>query len=180
MFNFKLIDVLDVSDLLEELELNKELFGKVPLRTSPIESPHREAKDILLRGPDIDTGSLVIDLWNEIQCTNYSVLDKFPLVLEHVLDVMRMLDGTQLGRIIITSLPPKGKIYEHIDAGDAGEFYTRYHTVLQSGEGNLFTSGDETIDMCTGDIFYINNHVQHSVHNDSNVQRIHLIYDIRL
>jgi len=178
LYNYEYVDSLDVSPLLNEVNTNDGLFGSLPLRTSYKDSPHHESEDILLRGPSI-SGKSKLDLQNEIQCINYDTFDLFPEIYEHVLDLMSLVRGEQLGRVVITKLPPKGKIHEHIDEGDAGDFYTRYHTVLQSGEGSIFKSGDETIKMEDGGVYYVNNHVLHSVVNNSEVQRIHLICDIQ-
>lgn len=180
MSNFECIDCLDTSDLFKEVKDNLELFGELPLRTCSEDSPHRECTDILLRGPAISEDSTLESLWNEVQCINYKTIEKFPLIYNHVLDLMRLENGTQLGRVIITKLPAKGKVQEHIDAGYAGDFYMRYHTVLQGTEGNTFKSGDEEVQMLTGEVWYINNHIPHSVFNDSTTDRIHLICDIKI
>ena len=177
LFNFVDLDYLDVEHLLKEVQDNEDLFGSVPLRTSYEGSAHTEVQDILLRGPEI--GGTLVDLQNAVQCYNYPVFDLFPEMYEHVLDLMSLVRGEQLGRVIITKLPPKGKIHEHIDTGDAAEFYTRYHTVLDCGDFNYFYSGDEYLSMQKGHVYYVNNHIPHRVENDSNKDRIHLICDIQ-
>ncbi len=157
---------------------NSNLYNEFTLRTQSNESPHKEVSDILLRGPEITSESTPYELWNEIHCINYNAFDVFPIAYQHVLDVMRVVDGVELGRVIITKLPPDGVITPHIDGGDAGEIYTRYHTVINGIIGNKFSSGDETVDMFTGETWWVNNHVTHSVHNNTDEDRIHLIMDI--
>lgn len=181
MYNLVHIDDIDTSSLLNEVINNEVLFDTIPVRTLSENSPHREVSDILLRGPEFKETSTTYDLFNEIQCVNYKeTLEKFPLIYEHVLDLMRLESGTQLGRVIITKLSCGGRIYEHADEGEAGDFYTRYHTILEGLAGNTFSSGGETVDMLTGSVWKINNHINHSALNSSVSTRVHLICDIRL
>jgi len=178
LINFERIYKEDLTDLISEVINNESLYNYISLRTQSKESPHREVDDILLRGPKINSDSTPHQLWNEVHCVNYNAFDVFPIVYQHVLDVMRVVDGVELGRVIITKLPSNGKIYPHFDGGDAGEAYTRYHTVLKGVIGNKFTSGEDTVHMVTGETWWVNNHITHSVHNDTNEDRIHLIMDI--
>jgi aspartyl/asparaginyl beta-hydroxylase (cupin superfamily) len=96
-----------------------------------------------------------------------------------VLDLIHRVNGVQLGRCIITKLPPGGQITPHVDGGAPAEFYTRYQIALQSLPGALFHSGDETVNFRAGEIWWINNRVTHSVVNNSADDRIVCIVDIR-
>jgi len=176
--NFRLIDVNVIDSLLSEVNDNDDLYDLLVLRTESSDSPHNEVSDIILRAPELTVDSTPFELWNSIQCVNYRTFDNFPLVYQHVLDIMRLVDGTQLGRVIITKLKPDGKITPHIDKGDAGDAYTRYHTVLKGKKGNNFTSGRDTVSMLSGQTWWVNNHITHSVHNDTDDDRIHIIMDI--
>jgi len=61
--------------------------------------------------------------------------------------IMNILKGSQLGRVIVTRLPPGGKIAPHVDTGKCAEFYQRVHLVLHGEPGNLFFCGDEQVTM---------------------------------
>lgn len=84
--------------------------------------------------------------------------------------------GTAIGRVIIARLNPLGTIDEHTDEGGYSDSYNRYHLCL-SGY-SIFRSGDESVTMVPGQLWYINNHVPHSVKNLWNASRVNLIFDI--
>jgi hypothetical protein len=177
--NFAYLYDVDVKSVLTQLEQHPDLFGSVPLRTSYEGSAHKEVQDILLRGPQITSEKTLSDLQHEVHCVNYNASRSLSEAYELCLELMYIARGTQLGRIIITKLPPGGKIYPHVDEGVAAEFYDRYHIVLNGSNGNIFTSGFEEVEMLTGQVWYINNHITHSVTNNSAEDRVHLICDIR-
>lgn len=180
MDNFVKMYEVDTRAALQEVEENAELFGATPLRTSYEGSAHSEVKDILIRGPKITPESSLTELHNTIPCVNYYPTKRFSEIMELCSELMYIEKGTQLGRVIVSKISSDGKVYPHIDEGEAAEFYTRYHIVLKGKGGNLFTSGHETVSMLTGDVWYINNHIEHSVHNMADSDRIHVICDIKI
>jgi hypothetical protein len=182
MNNFKLITEVS-PNVLEAIRMElynvEGSWGKLPFRTSFEGSPHREVEDILIRGPKLDTDDMW-DLYNRIPCINYLNEDALPIVQSTMMDIFHLLNGTALGRVVLTRLPPSGHIYEHIDEGEAADWYDRFHLVISSAEiGNFFYSGDERQEMRTGQLWWVNNHIEHSVHNMSDEDRIHMILDIQ-
>lgn len=177
--NFFQLYSIDSQPLLEEVIASREMFGSVPLRTSYEGSAHREVADILLRGPEIRSESTLEELQHTIPCINYNASESFSACMDACFDLMYAVKGVQLGRVIITKLPAGGSIYPHVDEGEAADFYSRYHIVINGQGGNTFFSGDEEVEMLSGDVWWINNHIEHSVENKSGYDRIHLICDIR-
>jgi quercetin dioxygenase-like cupin family protein len=96
-----------------------------------------------------------------------------------IFDLMRTVEGIQLGRVIITKLSPGKEITPHVDQGAPAEWFNRYQIALQSLPGALFHIGDETVNFRTGDVFMIDNRTEHSVQNHSADDRIVCIADIR-
>ena len=87
--------------------------------------------------------------------------------------------GVRLGRVIITRLPPGKTITPHVDSGSHAEYYDRYHVTLQNNPGSIFRCGNEHVFMATGDIWWLDNSIEHEVINNSVDDRITMIVDIR-
>lgn len=177
MRNFlKIAENLDTMPLLAALSANAHLWNQHDLRTKYPESPHHEADDILLRFNEIpETPEDVID---DIQTHPFDAWNELP-VKDTVLNLMRAVGGTQLGRVLISRLAPGSSIAPHVDEGAPATFYQRYQVMLQCLPGVNFRSGEETVAMKTGDVWWFDNRQEHEVVNNSADDRIALIVDIR-
>ena len=87
-------------------------------------------------------------------------------------------DG-QIIRIELVNLPNKSKVKPHYDYGDSLEKDNRVHLPLQTSEKVIFKVGDEEKNMKVGEVWEINNKKIHSVENNGNIDRIHLIIDFK-
>ncbi len=168
---------LDVTPALHELALNRELWNENPLRTQHPGTAHAEVDDIWLwfnRVPE--NPAEVID---DVFVVPYRGWQTLAPLRPMVLDLVRRVEGVQLGRVIVTRLRPGRKITPHIDQGAAAQVFTRYQIVLQSLPGALFRIEDETVNFRTGDVWWINNRAEHEVVNNSADDRIVCIVDVR-
>ena len=168
----------EVEAALVEIEKNKDLWGYLPIRTSFEGSPHSEVVDIPLRGPEIKMDKTLDMLQGEVLCVNYPAMVQFPHIYHLCLNLMSFVRGEMLGRVVITKLPPLGKIAPHIDEGYSANLYDRYHIVLNADAGNTFIVNGEEQVMEEGEVWWVNNHVLHSVENRGEADRIHIIVDI--
>lgn len=183
MKNFqKLHENLDITSLYNAIIRQPELWDTNNTRKTFMEnSPHREVEDIILRGQklqDTDKKSILKAQW-DLQCFNFPAFYAMPQIRPFIFGLMTRLEGEQLGRIIITKLAPGKQIYTHKDEGGYSEHYNRYHLVISAGLGSLFKAEDEEVTMKTGELWWVNKLVEHSVINNSSQDRIHLIIDIR-
>lgn len=96
-----------------------------------------------------------------------------------VMALMGYVGGTRLGRVIINRIRPAGCITPHCDTPDHAEYFDRHHIVLQSAPGVVFRAEDEKVYMGSGETWWFNNAVEHEVVNNSAIDRIHLIVDVR-
>lgn len=178
MRNFcKIIDGIDVIPLLNALVVNPDLWNENKLRTTHPLSPHKETDDIWCMFNRVsDDPEEVID---DLEVVPYRAWHTLPHLHDTVLNLMRRVDGTRLGRVLITRLKPGASIPAHVDEGAPATYYSRYQLVLQSLPGALFTIGEEVINFRTGDFWWINNRDTHSVTNNSADDRIVLIMDVR-
>lgn len=81
--------------------------------------------------------------------------------------------------IEIAKLPKKSKVHEHKDGGVSLLKNPRVHLVLQTNDGVVFKVGGEEKNMKIGELWEINNTETHSVVNDGDTDRIHMIIDYK-
>lgn len=182
MKNFlKVADGIDVIPLLAAIQMHPELWNQNTLRTEHELTPHKEVSDIWIRFNDLEpykqTGDIatVVDEHESIWYPAASVLPVRGLIF----DLMRRFEAERLGRVIITRLPPGKQIDPHEDGGEHAKYYKRFHLLLQSLPGALFHCEDETVNMRTGECWWFNNGLTHSVVNNSADDRITMIVDIK-
>lgn len=178
MRNFvKIAEQMDVVPVLNALACKPHLWNANPIRTTFPGSPHSDCDDILLWFNDIpDDPNAVI---NDIQTNPYPAWNELPEVHDLVFNLMRRVRGVQLGRVMITRLPPGKTIPEHADGGAPATFYQRYQIALQCLPGCNFHIGEEVIQFYMGECWWIDNSLPHSVMNNSADDRLALVIDIR-
>lgn len=183
MRNFhRIAEGVNVAGLLHAIIRQPELWNQNRFRTEFPSTPHVDVDDIWLRFSDpakCDTTSNIIGddkpIW-------YPATTHLPESRPIIQSVMTAVNAYELGRVLITRIPPGGKILAHRD--DAGEYVNmrdiaRYHVVLQGLPGSLFHCGNETACMRTGEVWWFNAHESHAVENNSTDDRIHLLVDVR-
>jgi quercetin dioxygenase-like cupin family protein len=81
-------------------------------------------------------------------------------------------------RAILVNLPAHKSIPPHIDSGKSLEIPRRLHIPIVTNPDCYFTVGSISKQMKEGEVWEINNDKrQHSVVNDGDTDRIHLIVD---
>lgn len=168
---------VDVMPLLAAIYRQPELWDRNTLRTKHPGTAHKNVSDIWLFFNHVeDDGQSVI---NDIQTMPYPAWDLLPQVRPIIFDLMRRVEATQLGRVLLTKLAPGKEITPHTDQGAPATFYTRFQIAVQSKPGCNFYIEDEVVNMKSGDVWMINNNAEHSVKNNSNADRIALVVDLR-
>ena len=84
------------------------------------------------------------------------------------------------GRIFFSNLHANTIIDEHTDRGAYFDYYDRFHFCITSNENNIFEIRNQKCQLSKGGLFWVNNHVPHSLQNHNNIDRINLIVDVRL
>jgi hypothetical protein len=82
----------------------------------------------------------------------------------------------QLARIV--RLRPKGRVYPHVDRGLYYLLRDRCHIVLDSKQGSRMRCDSQESIWQPGEVWWFNNHVIHEAYNDSDEERVHVIFDI--
>jgi hypothetical protein len=170
---------LDVGPLMHALARQPELWNQNTLRTAHPGTAHAAVSDIWLWFNEVPLEGTTISVAQDREVIAYPAWEKLPQAREIIFNLMRRVEGVRLGRVIITKLPPGKIITPHVDGGAPATFYTRYQIALQSLPGALFHIDDETAGLQTGEVWMIDNSVEHSVVNNSADDRVVMIVDIR-
>ncbi len=175
----KIAEGLDVTPVLHALAARPELWNVHTLRTRYPASPHAECDDIWVRFNTIDPErpEEVIDA---LRTRPYPAWQALAPLRPIVLDLMRRVEGAELGRVIVSRLAPGRSIAPHVDEGAPAQVYRRYQIALSSQPGCLFRIGDEEVAFRSGEVWWIDNRATHSVVNNSADDRIAVVVDIRL
>ncbi|ARU23736.1 hypothetical protein RSSE_c3355 [Ralstonia solanacearum] len=113
------------------------------------------------------------------ECPWRAEVDHLPEARALIMALMTATGATRLGRCMINRLVQGGRIFRHADSPWHASYWDRYHIVLQSEPGNVFTCGDEQVWMRPGEIWWFQNAIEHEVVNNSADDRIHLVVDLR-
>lgn len=157
------------------LKRNPTLWNKHSDRTRTEDSPHREADDIWVRyaAAGMEEGKQPHD---SVWYPSYRML---PQIREIAFGVMGLVSGERLGGVLITRIPPGGKVSPHQDHGWHAEYYSKFAVQVESHPQQAFCYEDGQLVTAPGDIYWFDNQQTHWVINDSPVERITLIFCIR-
>lgn len=182
----KIMSGIDVAPLLAQLELHPELWDEISYRRTGYGTPHGEMTDIWVRyrdiRPFIERGDFSgfndehVPMW-------YPAWKKLPALHSIVFDLMAAVDGEMIGAVLITKIPPGGKITRHVDAGWHVENFSKFYLALKNDTGSEFVCDHggcvESLNSKPGEIWLFDNRKPHWVINDSDRNRITLIICIR-
>ena len=171
--NFNFIANCDVSDIKKKIsEMNEELWKKHSLRQTVLKV-HKSTETIEL-------------IWDYESLNNltkgkehkelYSLeIDKF---LENIFPLYAKKYGEGIFvRVLLVKLKKFSKINPHVDSGIGLILSKRTHLAIITNNLVTFTVNDEMKNLKEGEIWEIDNQLKHSVENNSEIDRIHLIID---
>lgn len=179
---YKIAGNIQVSDILLFLQQHQNLWNAIPLRTGYEGSSQKEVDDIVVRFNDLNkfkTLQQVKTVFNDKNVVWFPAALILQDIRKIALSIMSLVEGEELGRIVVTRLSPGREIYPHVDEGAYADYYDRFQLCLQGEKGCSFFAEDEVVDMLSGELWWFNRKAKHSVRNTSNVDRIHIILDIR-
>ncbi len=167
---------VDIRPLLDEINHQQNPWALHEGRQNKIKV-QREAQSIPLRGlvKSKIQGRKRCDV-HESRFTTTS--SRFPLAIALIKTFAAEANG-ELSRAKLVNLPSGNRVYSHIDRGEYYKIRNRYHLILQSGsDGSYLKSGDEDVRMKLGELWWFDNKQPHESFNDSDQERIHLIFDL--
>lgn len=168
-----------VLPLMAAIARQPKLWNQDNCRREFAETPHAATDDILLRFTEPEGG--LQNYADNLEAVDRPTMAQLPDVKSEILNIMRLVNGSRLGRVVVTRLEPGKRILTHSDVlGEYSKYYTRYHLVLQGMPGSMFNCGDETVNMLTGELWWFDASAEHSVINNSKDDRIHMLIDVRI
>lgn len=170
---------VNIVPLLEQMEQYPKLWDFYQERKS---GPHAQMSDIWLRyrakeelnGPE-DFKGMHIPVW-------YPTRKLLPQAEIICMDLMAYFRAVQLGGVLITKIPPGGKILPHNDKGTwHPEFFNlKVYVPLKSNDKCLNKCENDTAVMLPGECWSFDNLKEHSVENNSDEDRITMIVCLRV
>lgn len=165
---------LPVAPILWALQANPHLWNENRARTEPKDSPHHGLDDIWARYGDPERardGQAHDAHW-------YPAADLLG-IKSMCHDLMRAVDGVELGGVLITRIPPGSRVKPHTDPGWHAHRYEKYGVQITSAPGQRFCFDNEELETHPGDVFWFDNSHTHWVTNPTNYERITMIVCIR-
>lgn len=169
---------VDVSQVASSLAANPQVWNLHRMRTESPHSPHREVDDIWVRYNAADNFTTMAEFNGPHQSSWYPCADLLG-VKPFVLDIMRAVEATQLGGVLITRIPPGKQVYPHVDQGWHARHYEKVAVQIKGNERQAFCFDGEQLVTLTGDVYGFDNSHRHWVTNDSHEERITLIICVR-
>ena len=166
--------VVDVRPLLWALRSNPQLWDQNRARTAPEDSPHHGLSDIWARYARPGT----VDPSQPHESAWYACADVLP-VKAICYDLMRAVEGDQLGGVLITRIPPGAQCRPHTDPGWHARHYEKFAVQVESAPGQRFCFDNASLETRPGDVFWFDNAHTHWVTNDTPFERITMIVCIR-
>lgn len=173
---------IDVSPLLAQIDAQPELWDQHSQRRTHDGSPHSAMRDIWVRYRAFDELTSPAAYGEPHFATFYPAWNKLPALRPIVFGLMAQAGAVYLGGILITRIPPGGKILPHHDRGSwHAEFHNaKVYVPLRSNSRCVNTCEDQSAVMMPGEAWYFDNLRTHSVENNGDQERITLIISMRV
>jgi len=171
--NFKMCGDIDITHLKDNLDGLD--WSEHTLRQNLYEV-HKDTQTLEIMW---DVESLQTNKIGKIH-SNYYKLD-----IESFLEKIKPIYESNYGggyfiRILLVKLKSNSNIAPHVDTGDSLKNCKRTHIPIITNSKVTFTIGGETKNLKEGEIWEIDNTKQHSVDNNSDIDRIHLLIDYKI
>lgn len=166
-------DNVDIEPILAELAQCPEAWTEQRGRQNI--KVQREAMAIPIRG--LRKSKIQGRKRRDVHESRYTTLSKrFPAVIQFIVQTAEQKKA-KIARAKIVNLPPGRQVYPHVDRGDYYAVRDRYHLILDSA-GSYMRAGSEEVRMKTGELWWFDNKAEHEALNDSDQDRVHLIFDL--
>lgn len=115
--------------------------------------------------------------YNQDVRTTKAGLDHYPKTLQFLNNFALKQGAGKLERAMIVNLKPRSEISLHFDSGLYYLFRDRYHFILKSN-GSVMQVHDEQSTWNEGEVWWFQNKLMHQAYNNSDEDRIHIIFDV--
>jgi len=169
----KLSEGLPVAALRHALLAHPELWDQHTARTSSPQSPHHGLSDIWARfaEPGADGSQPHRSAW-------YPCADLIP-IRELVYPLMSLVEGDELGGVLITKIQAGLQCKPHTDPGWHARHYDKFAIQIQAEPEQEFCFEGQSLVTAPGDLFWFDNAHTHWVTNPTAHDRITVIACIK-
>jgi hypothetical protein len=172
MMHFRYIGTVDPAPLVNAAIRYSGQFAEDTWRQDFPGSPHQDSESIYLRMPsEISVDSI----FNSLEVSNLPLMRDYAFA--DACKAISLMTIATVKRVMLVKLKAGGKVTPHIDQGAYAEATERYHLPVITNPDCLMTSGDETVHLPAGEVWWFDKHALHSVVNNG-PDRIHLIVDV--
>jgi hypothetical protein len=170
--NFKDLGAFDITEIKNRIQSFKAEWDLNQSRQERYKLFHGDSKNIFVT--DIDA------TWDGFgyPLVKHNIDERLNELTKPIVARLENMLGGKVGKCLFINLPAGKKVKPHVDLGYYLTSVHRCHIPIQTHQDISFTLGGESIHMKEGMGYEINNTRQHSVDNDSAVDRIHLLIDI--
>ncbi len=140
---------------------------------------HAVTSDCWVRFRDMQAWDWSTGLTDEHESVWQPVVHKIPAIWSIVRKVCRRERPDRLGGVLLTKIPPGGKVEPHIDSGWHAGFYEKVAVQIKGDRDQAFCFEDCELRPESGEVYTFRNDVLHWVTNDSTQDRITLIICLR-
>lgn len=171
-FNYRFHGNFDISQISKHLDTysNEWFLNNSRQQTSVV---HKETTSVFI----YDHAAIwsIKEKFNPIKNNSQPQMEK---LLQPIIDHLEKIHNGKVGKCLFIKLPAGKNVLEHSDQMDYLGAVRRHHLAIQTNENVLFFVNNESKNMQVGDCWEINNSLKHSVINNGNTDRIHLLIDI--
>lgn len=177
----KLAEGINVQPLIDALVANPGLWDSHTSRKDDPESPHKQMSDIIVRYNDPALLNGARAAWNGPHIpVMWPAWHALHALRDVIYSLVAFLRPMHVGAVLITRIPPGGRIETHIDAGWHAEYHnTKVYLPIKANDDCVNTCLDERAVMRAGELWTFNNLVPHGVENNGDSERITLIVCMR-
>jgi hypothetical protein len=183
MNNFQLIDQAHrVEHLAVQLDAQPELWNRHSERKTAEGTPHAQMDDIWVRFRPREELTAPQRFVEPHFAAFYPAWDALPALRHHFPSLMHRVRAVYLGGILITKIPPGGRILPHHDRGGwHAEFHNcKVYVPIKSNLAVRQSLRGETVIMQAGEAWTFDNLKVHSVENNGTTDRITAIICMRV
>lgn len=175
---YSLHERFDIAPLLAQIASHPDVWDRHSLRKRAY--VHAQISDIWVRYNDWKNFNGDPAKFNEEHASVwYPVVTEIPAVKELCMDVMEFVQGVELGGVLITRIPPGGRVEPHTDSGWHASHYDKYAVQLMGNSNQSFHFDSCSLSAEPGELYTFDNSKTHWVTNDSDMYRMTLIICIR-
>lgn len=171
-FNYRLQGSFDVSSIAKQLSTySDEWFANKDRQV--LYEVHKETSSIFVYDHP--------NTWSLGEDYDLKVNDSQSVMIDLVSPIVKSLESIhdgKVGKCVFIKMPAHKSVGEHTDKRDYLGAVRRHHIAITTNESVLFFVNKEAKNMKVGECWEINNNLLHSVENNGDTERIHLMVDI--